>query len=191
MAGSQSDWPRMWLMTDERMGDRLWSAIDRLPVMHAGIVLRHYHTPADARAALAGRIADICRRRSLTLAIAGDEELARTLGADLVHNPAKPPAQMHFSCSVHSLAEAESAKTDRASLVFISPIFATTSHPGKPALGRKAASRIARAAEVPAIALGGMNGLKFARLRRDGFYGWAAIDAWLNGPSCELVEMLP
>jgi len=37
-----------------------------------------------------------------------------------------------------------------------------------------------QAAGVPAIALGGMDALKFARLRSEGFYGWAGIDAWLG-----------
>ena len=191
MAASQRDWPRMWLMTDERMGERLWSAIDRLPINHSGIVFRHHDTPVEARAAIARRIADICRRRGLALAIASDEELARTLGADLIHNPEGIPDGMPFSRSVHSPAEAEDARGAGASLVFVSPAYPTSSHPGRRALGRAAATRIARAATVPAIALGGMNGLKFARLRHDGFYGWAAIDAWLTGPSSELVEMLP
>ncbi|MFL6730781.1 MAG: thiamine phosphate synthase, partial [Sphingomicrobium sp.] len=65
-------------MTDERMGERLWRAIDHLPVKHAGIVFRHYGLPSDARLLLARRIADICHRRALTLAIAADVELART-----------------------------------------------------------------------------------------------------------------
>ena len=191
MAASQRDWPRMWLMTDERMGERLWSAIDRLPVKHSGIVFRHYQTPSEDREVLGRRIAEICRRRNLTLAVAADESLARTLCADLLHNPGAVPVGMPFSRSVHSLAEAEAAKADGASIVFVSPVFATASHPGKPALGKKAAGMLARAAAVPAIALGGMNGLQFARLRGDGFYGWAAIDAWLTGPSEELVDVLP
>ena len=181
MTARQRDWPRMWLMTDERMGERLWAAIDRLPVTHSGIIFRHYQTPQEHRAELARRIADICRRKGLTLGIAVDEELAHTLGADLVHNPTQAPVSLPFSRSVHSLEEAEVARADGAALMFVSPIFATRSHPGRPALGPAEAIRIAKTAGIPSIALGGMNGLKFARLHRDGFYGWAAIDAWLTG----------
>ena len=173
-------WPTAWLMTDERMGERLWEAIDRLPIKHSGIVFRHYDTPADTRAALAGRIADICHRRRLTLAIARDEELARTLGADLVHNPAEPPQHLPFSRSVHSIEEAEAARTMAVALVFVSPVFPTSSHPGQKPLGISRARRIAEAAGVPAIALGGMTEHKFPRLQRQGFYGWAGIDAWLR-----------
>lgn len=180
MTGRQRPLPREWLMTDERMGERLWEAIDRLPIKHAGIVFRHYQTPPDTRALLAGRIADICHRRSLTFAIAGDADLAKSLEADLVHNPLEQVRDMRFSRSVHSLAEAEAARNDGAALVFVSPVFPTRSHPGGKALYRPQAVRLARAAGVPAIALGGMDALKFARLRREGFYGWAGIDAWLG-----------
>jgi len=96
MTSRQRSWPRQWLMTDERMGERLWEAIDRLPIKHSGVVFRHYQSPPEVRATLAGRVAEICRRRTLTLAIAGDAELARTLGADLVHNPPELPVDMPF-----------------------------------------------------------------------------------------------
>ncbi len=41
MTARQTAWPRTWLMTDERLGIRLWEAIDRLP-KDSGIVFRHY-----------------------------------------------------------------------------------------------------------------------------------------------------
>jgi thiamine-phosphate pyrophosphorylase len=167
-------------MTDERMGERLWEAIDRLPIKHGGIVFRHYATQPETRAALAGRVADICHRRSLTLAIARDLELARSLRADLVHNPTEPADPLPFSRAVHSLEEAEAAKAEGAALVFVSPVFPTRSHPGRKPLYRPLAVRIAKTAGVPAIALGGMNPFKSARLEREGFYGWAGIDAWMK-----------
>jgi thiamine-phosphate pyrophosphorylase len=180
MIPRQRDWPRAWLMTDERMGEQLWTAIDRLPIKHGGIVFRHYQTPPDVRASLAKRIADICHRRSLALAIAADVDLARSLGADLVHNPTEPPFDLSFSRAVHSLEEAEAAKVEGAALIFVSPVYPTSSHPARAPLYRSRALRIAKRAEVPAIALGGMNTLKFARLEREGFHGWAGIDAWLS-----------
>ena len=182
MTARQTDWPRVWLMTDERMGDRLWTAIDRLSGNHAGIVFRHYATPPEVRATLARRVADICHRRKFALAIAG-EELARTLRADLVHNPRDLPFDLPFSRSVHSMEEAEAARRDGASLVFVSPVHPTRSHPGQKALGKPLALRIACASGAPAIALGGMDARKAAGLVRDGFYGWAGIDAWLGGES--------
>ena len=180
MTARQRDWPRAWLMTDERMGERLWTAIDRLPIKHSGIVFRHYSLAKDVRTVLARRVADICHRRSMALAVAGDEELAVTIGADLVHNPSEPPLRLPFSRSVHSVDEAAGARAAGAAIVFVSPMFPTRSHSDAKPLDRPLARRIVQAAGVPAIALGGMDALKFARLRRDGFYGWAGIDAWLG-----------
>jgi thiamine monophosphate synthase len=177
MDARQQSRPRIWLMTDERMGDRLWGAVDRLPD-GAGIVFRHYSLPADRRNELASRIAEMAKKRDLTLAIAGDVELARRAGAQLVHNPTADAAGLAWSRSVHNLAAAEAARG--AALVFVSPVFATRSHPGQEPLGPELAVQLAQAAGVPAIALGGMDARKFAQLEREGFYGWAGIDAWLR-----------
>ena len=167
-------------MTDERMGDSLWSVVDRLPGTDAGIVFRHYSHPPEAREELAQRVADIAKLRGLTLAIAGDTDLATRLDADLVHNPIELPCPLPFSRSVHSIEEAETARADGAALVFVSPVHPTSSHPGRKALGKPLALKIAKAAGVRAIALGGMNAPRFAGFRRDGFYGWAGIDAWIR-----------
>jgi len=170
-------------MTDERIGERLWEAIDRLPIHDGGIVFRHYETTAHLRAELARRVADLCRRRSLALAIAVDVELARALGADLVHNPEERTDDMPFSRAVHSLDEANAAKSDGASLVFVSPIFPTRSHPRRKPLDRALAVQIAKASGTPAIALGGMNAFRWTQLEREVFHGWAGIDAWLRSPA--------
>jgi thiamine-phosphate pyrophosphorylase len=180
MTARQTVWPHHWLMTDERMGERLWEAIDRLPVGDGGVVFRHYGLPRDERAALAERIAATCRKRGLTFAVAEDVALAVSLGAELVHRPDEFPAGLPFSRPVHSLAEAIAAQVDGASLVFVSPIHETRSHPEAKPLGRKLARQIVKACGCPAIALGGMDARKFAVAEKDGFYGWAAIDAWIR-----------
>ena len=178
MLPSQTLLPRLWLMTDERMGERLWEALERLPAGHAGVVFRHYAAPA--RQSLGQRVATICADRGLTLAVGRDVELARSVKAQLVHNPRSPDRELPFSMPVHSLAQAETARTLGATLVFVSPVHPTRSHRGGTALGEERAIEIARAAGVPAIALGGMNAPRFAELEKRGFYGWAAIDAWLE-----------
>ena len=175
----QRSWPRIWLMTDERMGDGLWGAIDRMPE-GAGIVVRHYSLRAEDRAELAERIAQIARERGLVVAVAGDVDLAERVGAELVHNPRTDRGRLPFSRAVHSFDGAEAARVEGAALVFVSPVFSTKSHPGAPALGEKQAAMIARAAGVPAIALGGMNAANFDAVKDAGFYGWAGIDAWLR-----------
>ena len=142
MTARQTGWPRCWLMTDERMGERLWEAIDRLPVGDGGVVVRHYGLLREERAALAEQVAAICHKRGLTLAVAEDVALAVSLGAELVHRPATLPAGLPFSRSVHSLEETKEARAEGASLVFVSPIHETRSHPEATPIGRKLARQI-------------------------------------------------
>ena len=112
MHARQQSWPRIWLMTDERMGNRLWGAIERLP-LGAGIVLRHDSLPGDEREELARRVAATALRRGLCLAIARDVNLAVRLGAELIHNPAGPVVGLPFSRSIHDLSEARAARSGR------------------------------------------------------------------------------
>lgn len=182
MTPRQTPWPRHWLMTDERLGDGLWSAIARLPNGDAGIVFRHRSLPQAERADLARRVAAICQRTNLVLALAGDCELAKQCGAQLVHNPDGPCA-LPLSLSVHSMEEALRARSLGPGLVFVSPIYPTRSHPGRTPLGPATATAIAKAAVAPAIALGGMNEERFAQLPVGVFSGWAGIDAWLGDPA--------
>ena len=182
MAANQSPWPREWLMTDERIGEQLWDAIDRLP-RKAGVVFRHHAMRAGERAALASRVAEACHERGLMLAIARDIGLAEQLGAAMVHNPASDSGALAFSSSAHSPEEARAACSRGASLIFLSPLFTTRSHPDARPLSRVEARAIVAASPVPVIALGGMDRTRFEDIRRDGFYGWAGIDAWLGGPS--------
>ena len=183
MAANQPPWPREWLMTDERMGEELWEAIDALPE-GAGVVFRHFAT--IEREELGARVAQACRRRALMLAVAGDVGMAKKLGATLVHNPASDPEGLPFSRSAHSREEAAAACEAGASLVFLSPVFPTRSHPGREPLDREEARAIIAACQMPVIALGGMDRGRLEQLKGEGFYGWAGIDAWLSaGPSRE------
>jgi thiamine-phosphate pyrophosphorylase len=176
MTVRHTDWPRQWLMTDERMGDRLREALERLPG-GAGVVLRHYSLALDRRRELARRVAELCQARSLLLAVGRDDELAASVGAALVHNPERL-TDLPGSRAVHSMMEAKAA-AGGAALVFVSPVYRTRSHPGAAPLGEQLARDIARAAHVPAIALGGMNEARFRPLA-GAFHGWAGIDAWLR-----------
>jgi thiamine-phosphate pyrophosphorylase len=182
MEANQPPWPREWLMTDERIGDRLWEAIDALP-KGAGVVFRHYATADEERAALARRVATACRDRGLLLAVAGSRALTNAVEAALMHNP-DSGCELPLSLAVHDEAEARTARLSEAALVFIAPIFPTQSHPGAPALGMEKAAELAAMAGCPAIALGGMNTERFRQLELahpGAFHGYAGIDCWLKG----------
>ncbi len=181
MAANQPSWPRQWLMTDERIGQRLWQAIDRLP-RGGGIVFRHYGQGDEVRTALGARIASAAAERSLVLAVAGSARLAELLGAALLHNP-DGPTGLPISSSVHDEPEAVRAREAGAVLAFISPVRATRSHPGAQSLGADRAAELARLAGCPAIALGGMNQMRFDALEHAHpglFHGFAGIDCWLS-----------
>lgn len=141
-------------MTDERQGERLWDALAALP-RGAGVVARHHSLAGAKRRTFSAKLARIARRRGLVV----------------VEDDMWPIAR------VHDHAELRRALADGVALVFISPVFATRSHPGGRSLGRAGFARLARKSRVPVIALGGMNAARFRQLRRFGAYGWGAIDA--------------
>jgi len=159
-------------MTDERMGDALWDAIGRVP-SGGGVVLRHHWSDV----ALSEQVAALCEERGLLLSVAGDVALARRLGAAMVHNPQGDSGGLLVSRSVHSREELAAIEAD---LVFVSPVYASASHPGGATLGLDGALELAKLASVPAIALGGMDRARGAEAMAAGFHGWAAIDAFLR-----------
>jgi thiamine-phosphate pyrophosphorylase len=162
--------PRLWLLTDERMGDGLFAAIERLPP-GAGIVFRHRSLEVQARAALFEKVLAAARARDLTLVAAGPA----FPGADGAHNRAAAGLR---TASAHNLREIRRAERRGADLIFLSPVHPTRSHAGAATLGARRFARLARLARVPVAALGGMNETRFRELR--GAYGWAGIDAWLD-----------
>ena len=164
--------PTIWLMTDERLGDRLWDAIAAVPA-GGGVVLRHH----GGECAFAEGVAAACTARGLMLAVAGDVALARAVGAAMVHNPESGADGLLVSRSVHDEREAAAARS--ADAVFVSPMFATATHPGAEGLGIERGLALARLAGVPAIALGGMNAARGRDAMVAGFHGWAGIDAFL------------
>ena len=172
MFARQTGWPRLWLMTDERIGDGLWAALERLP-KGSGVVFRHYATPPAERALLWRRVARIAAKRRLILVRAGPG-----LGkGDGVHNGRPDPRSPLKTASAHGRREAIRAIREGADAVFVSPVFATRSHPGARPLGRVRFGLAIRGLKLPVIALGGMDAGREKSLRGFGIHGWAAIDA--------------
>ena len=160
--------PRLWLMTDERQGEGLWPALERLP-RGGGVVFRHYRTESDARRARFGGVLTVAKRRGLVLLVAGTPLAGG-------HGGHGRPGHGLRSASAHNLRELMAAERAGADLVFLSPVFETRSHPGRKGLGPERFALLARRTRLPVIALGGMNSKRFGQLR--GAYGWAGIDAW-------------
>jgi thiamine-phosphate pyrophosphorylase len=117
-----------------------------------------------------------------TVLIAGDPLLAARLGAHGFHLPQARAgeaaywrarfADMVITASAHSL---RALSRDHVDAIFLSPVFATESHPERTPLTAVRANLMARQARVPVYALGGIDARNAARL--SGFSGIAAIGA--------------
>ena len=164
--------PRQWLMTDQRMGDALWTALAALP-RGSGVVVRHHGLPLAERRLLLARIERIGRKRRLVVLGAG---MPASGG---IHN-GRRGARGLLSRAVHDRRELVAAMRSRADCVFVSPVFATRSHPGARPLGPVRLGLLIRGFVVPVVALGGMDASRLRRLRPLPIQGWAAIDAWLR-----------
>lgn len=182
--------PPLWLFTDaRRLGDPR-PVVARLPRGLAGVVLRHDTEPG--RAALGRDLARLCRARRLKLVVAGDPRLAAALGAGMHlrggRRPAGTPAAWRrrrgalLTSSAHGMAELRRAALAGADLAFLSPAFATRSHPDAAALGPLRWGRLARGAALAVAALGGIDGASIRRLPRGLCRGAGAIGALARRP---------
>ncbi|MFT3964887.1 MAG: thiamine phosphate synthase [Sphingobium sp.] len=172
--------PSLWMMTDERIAeDRLLRAARRLP-RGGGIVLRHYRLPEAERRALFARLRRIARRRGLLLFLAGDGRQAADWGADGSHGGKRLNGLPH-SMPVHDGRELLAAGRTGADLIFLSPLFATRSHPGARPLGVFRFAALARRSPVPVMALGGTAPRHARLVRLLGAAGFGAIDAFAIG----------
>jgi thiamine-phosphate pyrophosphorylase len=165
------------LMTDDRKAD--WAGVAaRLP---RGSVVVVRARDAKRRAALAETLRGIA-----SLLIADDPALAQKIGAAGLHLPEARMKQAHhwrlrhpnwiITSSAHSLSAMMHAHALDA--VFLSPVFATTSHPDTHALNPARAAFIAAAAPVPVYALGGVTA-RNASLLAPAFSGIAAVGSLL------------
>ena len=147
------------------------------------VILRDYDDPA--RRGQARRLKSICTRRGLIFIIGADLKLAQEVGADGLHLPGwadpfiETPAGMIKTVACHAAKDLRRAADAGADLAFLSPAFPTASHEGAPAIGATAFTRLAQAASLPALALGGVNEVNASLLAGRHVAGLAAIGAFL------------
>ncbi len=171
--------PALVLMTDdERLADPLAAARD-LPRGSMVIVRARQ---AAHRAKLAAAMLVLAGSRHLFILIADDPALAARLGADGLH---LPEAHAHTAAHWRALhprwlitvaSHGNAPVPPAADAAFLSPVFATHSHPNRANLSAIRASFIAARARKPVYALGGIDAHNAACLSR-AFSGIAAIGA--------------
>lgn len=177
--------PRLFAMTDETRGNDPIVLAGRLPA-GAGLIFRHYGDPN--RHEMARQIVKICQKRGIFCSIAGNTRLALAVGADGVHLPERMVSGPHYglnhfrnrggrlTCAAHSRAVALAAAKLGVDGVFVSPVFATQSHPDTKALGIIRFGRLIQRLDCPVYALGGQSRQAAARVLSAGAYGIAGID---------------
>lgn len=182
-----------WVFSDAaRLADWQGAVVRHRPT---GIILRDYRAKDRAAQAADMRAFLATMRRPTAFSIAGDARLARRHKASfhcpshLVVQPSRRLARAtrRDSAAVHTMRQLLSAKRAGFGRVFISPIFATASHPEARALGPLRARQLALAARrfgLAPLALGGMSGRALRRLngadspQACAFIGYGAIAAF-------------
>lgn len=165
----------MWLISDARNDGALDDALRRLP-RGSGFIYRHYHLAPQKRAARFAELFRIARSLDHLIALADSATMAREWGADGIYGAPSSLRAEHdliVLATAHDLDEIELANRIPANAVLISPVFATRSHPGTDILGSDGFHLLARRAQMPVIALGGMNANRAEAL---GWPRWGAID---------------
>lgn len=147
---SRQTLPRRWLIIDAQPASEIWSAVSALRSGSGILVLRKLR-PVEFR-----RLRHLASARRLTLAEESERSAAR----------------------VHNVAELRLALLRRTPMILISPIHETGTHPDWTPLPRARAATLARLARRKAIALGGMNQERYAKIAPLGFIGWAGISAF-------------
>lgn len=162
------------------------------PVMRAlpagaAVIYRDYDDPR--RTAIGRRYRAICAARNILFLVAGDAALARLVGADGLHLPARAMRRgagpgvtrvglLTIAC--HDAAELACAGEIGADLALLSPVFATQSHPGADYLGAAAFRELAAASPLPVLALGGVDGKNARLVAGKNVAGIAAIGAFTD-----------
>jgi thiamine-phosphate pyrophosphorylase len=150
MPTRQREWPRQWLIVDRPPGEPAWRAIRSLRRGSGVILLVPLH-PRGRR-----RIRNIAGHRQLAVVAEHPRAAAR----------------------VHNQRELTRTMLKRAPLILVSPVYETASHPDWNPLPRMRAAALARLTGRRAIALGGMNRERYAKIASLGFIGWAGISAF-------------
>lgn len=179
--------PRLIYLTDSARSADPVSIAATLPAGSA-VIFRHYGTPD--RAAIARRLARLCRRRHVALLIADDARLAARVGADGLHVPEfrihAGPRRWRLlrrkgwlvTAAAHSRAAIVAAARQGCCAVLVSPVFQTASHPDAQPLGVARFALLA-AANGPAVyALGGLSQTTARRLKGTGAAGIAGISGF-------------
>ena len=185
--------PRLLLIADGFVGDE---EVQRraLAAVEAGVPwvqLRDHEASPERFDDEAGRFVTALRARrpGVALSVNTHTDVARRLGVGLHVGTRRPSAEAAqrrlpgalFSVAAHSVEEAGAAAGDGADAVLFSPVFPTTSKPGRPGAGLAAlAACCAALPATPVLALGGVTPERVAGCLAAGAHGVAVLSGILH-----------
>lgn len=173
------DLPNLWLISDLRNDATLEDALLGLPT-GSGFIYRHYHLSDAARRKRFDQLLAMVRNLGHRMILSADAASARRWGAEGIYGPpnrlAGAPDLIRLA-AVHDAHEIAAANQIGADAAFLSPVFPTRSHPGAATLGPARFHQLAKLADMPVIALGGMTPEAAQKLD---WPNWAAIDGLVS-----------
>lgn len=168
-------------LTDPRGPDPLLVA----SVLPRGTALVFRDYDSAGRAARARALSTLCAGRGVLFLVGAEAGLAADVGAAGVHLRSDqlrtPPATARglvVTAACHDAGDLALAASVGADAAFLSPVFETQSHPGAKTLGADEFKRLAEAAALPVLALGGVDETGAALLAGANVAGFGAIGAF-------------
>ncbi|HSM68376.1 MAG TPA: thiamine phosphate synthase [Xanthomonadales bacterium] len=181
--------PQLYLITGEAPHEAAWwQSFERLLEIPGALIqlrLRPDSQPPPERWLAAA--VERCKAQGRPVVVNGEPGVARAVGADGVHlnscrlfecNKRPLPDGQWVGASCHDADELRQAEAIGADFVCLSPLFATASHPGRPALGMDRFGELARAGRLPVYALGGVGPEHLEAVTGAGGHGIAGISAF-------------
>jgi 8-oxo-dGTP diphosphatase len=181
--------PNLSLITPDFYGDES-SYLKQLKIcLNRGVKLVQLRMPGSSTACITsiakGALA-MCKIHQAKLLINNESSLVQRLGADGLHLPSsilrglsERPVEKVFllSTSCHNRSEVEHANKLGVDFGYISPVEHPSSHKSQSILGWESASELAKLADFPVFALGGLNKNDIQRSGQLGFQGVSMVTA--------------
>ena len=158
--------PRVWFLSAEERGIDARAIVPTLP-RGVGVIYRDYRNPR--RLQRARELARSCRRHGLLLLTGSSRSRALPPPAGGVHVPrwGRCPHRAGgiVTLSVHRASDFRRARTSKADLFVVAPVFRTGAHPDAAPLGPLRLGLLARNLPGPVAALGGITPTTARRLQ--------------------------
>jgi len=170
--------PYIWLLTDSIKTKTPLDTSKKLPT-NSGILIRSYKTKNKEK--IIKNIINLKKRKLHTVLVAGKHK--NHSNVDGVHLPSWLNSSFFInkkliSMSAHGARDIRKSINIKADIIFISPVFDTTSHKEKKSLGVIKLGLMAKLYKKPVIALGGINNNNISLLKGLPIFGCAGIDVF-------------